>query len=116
MSQASNAPSAVSGNSGLRNVPADIEDTASSVVLYGTDALPGMFGYTGASTSMIVPNTAYRMCHAQSPTETSASMRQAQSVSPVRLTIAQRKVQLAAQMASNAASDVSHVAASAHGT
>ena len=89
MSQASNAPSAVSGNNGLQNVPADIKDTASSVVPYGIDALPGMFGYAGASTSMIAPNTAYRMRHAQSLTETSAGMRRARSMSLVGLTIAQ---------------------------
>ena len=56
------------------------------------------------------------MRRAQSPTATSAGMRRARSVSPVGLTIAQQQAQLAVQMESNAASDVSHVVASAHAT
>ena len=88
MSQASHTPSAVSRNSELQNAPADVEDTASSVVPYGADVLPGMSGYAGASASTIAPNTAYRMRRAQSPIETSAGMRRARSVSPVGLTIA----------------------------
>ena len=97
--------------SGQQNAPADVEDTASSVVLHGTTALPGMSGYADASAATIASNIAFRMRHAQLPTETSARMRRARSASPVGLTIAQRQAQLAAQIASSAASGVSHVAA-----
>ena len=50
------------------------------------------------------------MRRAQSLTETSVGMRCARLASPVGLTIAQRQAQLAAQIASSAASGVSHVA------
>ena len=120
MSQASNAPSAISRHSGQQNAPADVEDTASLVVPYGTIALPGMSGYADASAATIAPNTAFRMRRAQSPietsTETSTGMRRARSVSPVGLTITQRQAQLAAQIASSAASGVSHVAAATDAT
>ena len=111
MLQASNAPSTISKHSGQQNAPADVEDTASAVVPYGTIALPGMSGYANASAAKIAPNTAFRMRRAQSPIETSADMGRARSVSPVGLTIAQRQAQLAAQISSSAASGVSHVAA-----
>ena len=116
MSQASNTPSLISRHSGQQSAPADVEDTASSVVPYGTIALPGMSGYADASTATIAPNTAYRMRRVQSPIETSAGMRRARAVSPVGLTIAQRQAQLAAQIASSAASGVSHVAAATDAT
>ena len=116
MSQALNAPSTVSRHSGQQNAPADVEDTASSVVPYGTIALPGMSGYADASAMTIAPNTTFRMRRMQSLTETSAGMRHARSVSPVGLTIAQRQAQLAAQIASSAASVVSHVAATTDAT
>ena len=116
MSQVSNAQSTVSRHSGQQNAPADVEDTASSVVPYGTTALPGMSGYADASAMTIVPNTAFRMRCTQSLTETSTGMRRARSASPVGLTIAQRQAQLAAQIASSAASGVSHVAAATDAT
>ena len=116
MSQASNAQSTVSRHSGQQNAPADVEDTASSVVPHGTTALPGMSGYADASATTIAPNIAFRMRHAQSPTETSTGMRRTRSASPVGLTIAQRQAQLAAQIASSAASGVSHVAAATDAT
>ena len=110
MSQVSNAPSSISRHSGQQNAPADVEDTASSVVPHGTTALPGMSGYADASAATIAPNTTFRMRRAQSLTETSAGMPRVRSASPVGLTIAQRQAQLAAQIASSAASGVSHVA------
>ena len=61
MSQASNAQSTVSRDSGQQNAPADVEDTASSVVPHGTPALPGMSGYANASATTIAPNIAFRM-------------------------------------------------------
>ena len=116
MSQASNAPSTVSRHSGQQNAPADAEETALSVVPYGTNALPGMFGYADAFAGTITPNTAFRMRRTQSPTETGTGMRRARSVSPVGLTIAQRQAQLATQIASSAATGVSHVAAATDAT
>ena len=116
MSQASNAQSTVSRHSGQQNAPADVEDTASSVVLYGTTALPGMSRYADASAATIAPNTAFRMRRVQSLTETSTGMRCARSASPVGLTIAQRQAQLAGQIASSVASGVSHVAVATDAT
>ena len=111
MSQASNAPSTAGKNSGLQNAPGDVEDTASSVGPHGAGALPGLTGYAEASATSIAPNTAFMMRRTQSPVETSMGMRRARSVSPVGFTIVQRQAQLATQIASSAASAVSHVAA-----
>ena len=75
-----------------------------------------MTGYAEASATSIAPNTAFMTRRAQSPVETSIGMHRARSVSPVGLTITQRQAQLATQIASSAASGVSHVATATDAT
>ena len=65
MSQASNAPSAASKHSEWQNAPGEVEDTASSAGPHGVGALPSMSGHAEASVTVIAPNTAFMMRHAQ---------------------------------------------------
>ena len=59
---------------------------------------------------MLAPNTSFETRRTRSPSRSGVGSHRAQSVSPVGLTIAQRQAQLAAYVASTAASDVGRVA------
>ena len=80
------------------------------------DVLPGMSGYARTSTQATAPNTAFDALRARSTSRSGTGSRRTRSVSPVGLTLAQRQAQLAANIASTAASDVGRVAATADAT
>ena len=117
MSQQSHSRSSVGDFSGSPHAQADIADTASSAVApQAPGVLPGMSGYVGTSTQATAPNTAFDARRARSTSRSGTGPRRTRSVSPVGLTLAQRQAQLAANIASSAASDVGRVAAAADAT
>ena len=91
---------------------ADVADTASSAVAPQAPCiLPGMSGYVGTSTQPTALNAAFDARRARSTSRSGIGPRCTRSVSPMGLTLAQRQAQLAANIASSAASDVGRVAA-----
>ena len=75
-----------------------------------------MSGYVGTLTQMLVLNTASDTRRTRSSSRLGAGSRRSWSVSPGGLSIAQRQAQLAANIASTAASDVGRVATTADAT
>ena len=75
-----------------------------------------MSGYVGTSTQAPAPNTAFAALRARSLSPSGAGSRRSRSVSPMGLTIMQRQAQLAANIASTAASDVGRIAATTDAT
>ena len=117
MSQQSHSQSSVGDFSGSQHAQADVADTASSAVApQAPGILPGMSGYVGTSTQATAPNTAFDARRARLMSRSGTRPRRTRSVSPMGLTLAQRQAQLAANMASSAASDVGRVAAAADAT
>lgn len=93
----------------------EVGDTASLAVgPRALGALLCMSSYEGTSTQMLAPNTMFNTRRTRSPSRSSAGSRRSRSVFPVGLTILQWQVQLAAHIASTAASGVEQVVAMAN--
>ena len=92
-------------------------DTAlSAVAPQAPGIVPGMSGYAGTSTQATALNIAFDARRARSTSQSGRGPRRTWSVSPMELPLAQREAQLAANIASSAASDIGRVAAAADAT
>ena len=113
MSQTLRTRSIDSAHGSSQHAMEDVQDTASSSVRPASAGpLPGMSQYTETH----APNTVFARHDARSPTRPTSSTRRSRPISPLGISIAQRRAQLAANLAASAASGVGQVAASVDAT
>lgn len=113
MSQTSRTRSIDSTLDSLQHAMDDVQDTVSSSVRpTSIGALPRMSQYRETR----APNTVFAQCGGRSLTRSTSSGHRRRSISPIGISIAQKRAELATNMAANAASGIGQVTASVDAT